>query len=68
MKKSELLKLLELDIEDTKNSGIEFQARMVLARCISVGMLPPNDWHHGVPLTHEAMINQHTWEDENETE
>ena len=60
MKKSELLKLLELDIEDTKNSGVEFQARMVLARCISVGMLPPDN------VTSNEPTN--IWDDEDETE
>ena len=30
------------------------------------GMLPPNDWHHGVPLTQEAMLKQHEWEPEND--
>lgn len=40
MKKSEMLKLIERDLIDSASS-VEFQARMVLARCISVGMLPP---------------------------
>lgn len=40
MKKSELLALLKRDIEDAAND-LDLQARMVLARCESVGMLPP---------------------------
>jgi hypothetical protein len=42
MKKSELLDLLETDIIDAAGD-LELQARMVLARCLSVGMLPPPD-------------------------
>ena len=40
MKKSELLALLKQDIEDAAGN-LDLQAGMVLARCISVGMLPP---------------------------
>lgn len=40
MKKSELLALLKQDIQDAADD-LDLQARMVLARCISVGMLPP---------------------------
>lgn len=40
MKKSELLALLKQDIEDA-DGDLDLQARMVLARCESVGMLPP---------------------------
>jgi hypothetical protein len=40
MKKSELLTLLRQDIKDAAGD-LDLQAEMVLARCLSVGMLPP---------------------------
>jgi hypothetical protein len=42
MKKSELLNLLKADIRDAEGD-LELQAGMVLARCLSVGMLPPEN-------------------------
>ncbi len=41
MKKSELLTLLKQDIKDA-TGDLDLQASMVLARCLSVGMLPPD--------------------------
>jgi hypothetical protein len=42
MKKSELLALLKHDIKDAAGD-LDLQAGMVLARCLSIGMLPPPD-------------------------
>ena len=42
MKKSELLALIEQDLIDA-SGDLQLQAQMVLARCLSVGMLPPSD-------------------------
>lgn len=42
MKRSDLLALLKQDIKDA-DGDLDLQAGMVLARCLSVGMLPPPD-------------------------
>lgn len=41
MKKSELIKLLVMDIADSTGMEPYMQARFILSRCLSVGMLPP---------------------------
>lgn len=81
MKKSELLEMLETDILDA-DGNLELQAGMVLARCLSVGMLPPPDDAEAVTrsivyLTYKGRVVDNEdgapvvsllWEPENEEE
>jgi hypothetical protein len=48
MKKSKLLSLLKQDIKDA-DGNLDLQASMVLARCLSVGMLPPATYMTNMP-------------------
>lgn len=62
MKKSELIKLLVLDLRDSNGMRYEDQARFILARIESVGMLPPA--HFGKLPKIEGNDVDLSWEDE----
>jgi hypothetical protein len=67
MKRSEMVNLIIRDLIDTKNSGVDFQARMVLARIESCGMLPlERNTSYFCDCGHPEIEYQYCWDKEDE--